>query len=318
METAVCSLCLADDFEVAFEGPDRLCPLSGLFRLVRCRGCGSYYQNPRPDSKELESYYLEDYLAFQAAIDTERSILKRIDRRYGIHKKCRLLLKERPAPGKLLDIGCATGLFLSSMKERGWDVLGIELNEKAAAYAREQLGLDVLTAAFENTSFEPHQFDAVTLWDVLEHLPDPVLTLEKISTILRPGGILIIHLPNPDSREAKTFGPYWVGWDLPRHLNLFTFNGLSGLLKRRGFRIHRLVSATGNYFGLKKSLEWLLEDESSPRSKGQRLLRVLDLLGVLRPSVIPIYPLLNPLRWGSYLTVVAEYPADPSTEAPSC
>ena len=318
METVVCSLCRSDDFEVAFEGPDRLYRQPGLFRLVRCRSCGSYYQNPRPNSEELRSHYPEDYLAFQPAIDTEKSILKKVDRRYGIYKKCRLLLKERPAPGKLLDIGCATGLFLASMKERGWDVRGVELNEKAAAYARDQFGLDVRTGTFENTSFDSHQFDVVTLWDVLEHLTDPVLTLEKISKIIRPGGMLILHLPNPDSREAKTFGPYWVGWDLPRHLNLFSFNRLAGLLKLQGFRICRLGSATGNYFGLKKSLEWLLEDKSTPRSMGHRLLRFLDLLGVLRPAVLPIYPLLNSLRWGSFLTVVAEYHAGPSPEVHLC
>jgi SAM-dependent methyltransferase len=79
-------------------------------------------------------------LAFQKSIEEETAFLKRMDRRYGIYKRCRSVTKVLPGPGKILDIGCATGLFLSGMQDRGWECLGIELNEQAATYARERMG----------------------------------------------------------------------------------------------------------------------------------------------------------------------------------
>ncbi len=93
------------------------------------------------------------------------------------------------------------------MKERGWEALGIELNERAAAYARDRMGLDIITGNFLEADLPNHYFDVISLWDVLEHLPDPLPVLKKISQIIRPGGLLVLNLPNPESWEARRFGP---------------------------------------------------------------------------------------------------------------
>ena len=171
MELTFCNVCKADDFIVLFEGPDRLDNLPGLFRLVRCRRCGLIYLNPRPDRNEIHQFYPEDYLAFQKAIDDDRSFLKRLDRRYGLYKRYRSVIEEQPRSGRILDIGCATGLFLAEMKNRGWETLGIDFSKSASDYARKRMGLEIITGDFLEVNLPAHSFDVISLWDVLEHLP---------------------------------------------------------------------------------------------------------------------------------------------------
>lgn len=309
MESTRCTICAADDFEVVFEGPDWISHLPGLFRMVRCLHCGLYYLNPRPDQKEIHRYYPPDYLAFQKSIEEETAFLKRMDRRYGIYKRCRSVTNVLPGPGRILDIGCATGLFLSGMKERGWEVLGIELNEQAAAYARERMGLDIITGNFLETDLPNHYFDVISLWDVLEHLPDPLPVLKKISKIIRPGGLLVLNLPNPESWEAKRFGPLWIGWDLPRHLNLFPLPLLSALLEKVGFNRPKVKSLTGNFFVFKFSLGLLLNEKISQRPAALKIFRLLLNSPLLRLIAFPVYALSDPVKLGSCIALFSRFEA---------
>jgi SAM-dependent methyltransferase len=309
MESTRCPICAADDFGVVFEGPDWISRLPGLFRMVRCLHCGLYYLNPRPDQKEIHRYYPHDYLAFQKSIEEETAFLKRMDRRYGIYKRCRSVTKVLPGPGKILDIGCATGLFLSGMQDRGWECLGIELNEQAATYARERMGLDIITGNFLEADLPDHYFDVISLWDVLEHLPDPLPVLEKISKIIRPGGLLVLNLPNPESWEAKRFGPLWIGWDLPRHLNLFPLPLLTSLLRTHGFGRPQVKSLTGNFFVFKFSLGLLLNEKISQRPAASKILRSLLNSPVSRLVAFPVYALADPLKLGSCLALFFRFEA---------
>jgi len=307
MEATRCTICAADDFEVVFEGPDWISHLPGLFRMVRCLHCGLYYLNPRPDQKEIHRYYPQDYLAFQKSIEEETAFLKRMDRRYGIYKRCRSVTKVLPGPGRILDIGCATGLFLSGMKERGWEVLGIELNEQAAAYARERMGLDIITGNFLEADLPNHYFDVISLWDVLEHLPDPLPVLKKISQIIRPGGLLVLNLPNPESWEARRFGPLWIGWDLPRHLNLFPLPLLSSLLEKVGFNRPKVKSLTGNFFVFKFSLGLFLSERIPQRPVALKIFRFLLNSPLSRLVAFPVYALSDPLKLGSCLALFSRF-----------
>jgi SAM-dependent methyltransferase len=307
MESTRCTICAADDFEVVFEGPDWISHLPGLFRMVRCLHCGLYYLNPRPDQKEIHRYYPHDYLAFQKSIEEETAFLKRMDRRYGIYKRCRAVTKVLPGPGRILDIGCATGLFLSGMKERGWEVLGIELNEQAAAYARERMGLDIIIGNFLEADLPKRYFDVISLWDVLEHLPDPLSVLKKISKIIRPGGLLVLNLPNPESWEAKRFGPLWIGWDLPRHFNLFPLPLLGSLLKEFGFTRPKVRSLTGNYFVLKFSLGLFLNEKIPHRPTALKIFRLLLNSPLLRLVAFPVYRLSDPDKLGSCLALFSRF-----------
>jgi SAM-dependent methyltransferase len=312
VETVNCNLCGANDSELMLEGRDRLYGIKGRFRLVRCRHCELIYLNPRPGSDEMARYYPSDYIAYYRAIEDEPSFLRRLDRRYGLHKRCREVIRRAGGPGDLLDVGCATGVFLDGMRQRGWNVTGVEVNVKAAQYARERLGLEVFIGELEEAGYPDASFDVVTLWDVLEHVRDPRRMLGEIARVLRcpehvegrPGGLLVLSLPNPDCLEARLFGPYWAGWDVPRHLYIFSRPVLGRLLAETGFQIQEVSSFTGLYHAFVLSTQlWLAE-----RLANQRLQRLI--LGVMRswPArllTLPWYAMAGRCNLSSYMTVFA-------------
>ena len=304
METVNCNLCGANDSELVLEGRDRLYGIEGTFPLVRCRHCGLIYLNPRPGPDDMARYYPSDYIAYYNAIEDEPSFLRRLDRRYGLHKRCREVIRRAGGPGRLLDVGCATGVFLEGMRQRGWTVAGVELNAEAARYARERSGLEVFVGELEEAGYPDASFDVVTLWDVLEHVRDPRETLEEIARILRAGGLLVLSLPNPDCLEARLFGPYWAGWDVPRHLYIFSRSVLEQLLAETGFQIQEVSSFTGRYHAFVLSTQlWLAE-----RLANQRWQRLI--LGAMRswPTrllTLPWYAMAGRWNLSSYMTVFA-------------
>ena len=183
------------------------------------------------------------------------------------------------------------------MKERGWEALGIELNEQAAVYARDRMGLNIITGNFLGADLPSHYFDVITLWDVLEHLPDPLPVLQKLSKIIRPGGLLVLNLPNPESWEARRFGPLWIGWDLPRHLNLFPLPLLSSLLEKVGFNHPTIKSLTGNFFVFKFSLGLLLDEKISKWPASSKVLKILLNSPLSRLAAFPLCPVQILLSW---------------------
>jgi len=304
METVNCNLCGADDSELVLEGKDRLHGIEGTFRLVRCRHCGLIYLNPRPEPDEMARYYPSDYIAYYRAIEDEPSFSRRLDRRYGLHKRCREVIRRASEPGHLLDVGCATGVFLDGMCQRGWTVTGVEVNAKAAQYARERLGLEVFVGELEDAGYPDASFDVITLWDVLEHVPDPRRTLGEISRILRPSGLLVLSLPNPDCLEARLFGPYWAGWDVPRHLYIFSRSVLERLLAETGFQIQEVSSFTGLYHAFVLSTQlWLAERLASQRLR-QLILAVMRSWPA-RLLTLPWYAVAGRWNLSSYMTVFA-------------
>lgn len=304
METISCNLCGANDSELVLEGKDRLYGIEGMFPLVRCRHCGLIYLNPRPGLDEMARYYPSDYIAYYRAIEDEPSFLRRLDRRYGLHKRCREVIRRAGGPGRLLDVGCATGVFLDGMRLRGWTVTGVEINAKAAQYARERLGLEVFVGELEEAGYPDASFDVITLWDVLEHVRDPRWTLEEIGRILRPEGLLVLSLPNPDCLEARFFGPYWAGWDVPRHLYIFSLPVLERLLAETGFQIQEVSSFTGRYHVLVLSTQlWLAEHLASQRLR-QLVLAVMRSWPA-RVLALPWYALADRWNQSSIMTVFA-------------
>jgi 2-polyprenyl-3-methyl-5-hydroxy-6-metoxy-1,4-benzoquinol methylase len=138
-----------------------------------------------------------------------------------------LLKKIAAKPGRLLDAGCASGSFLCEAREAGWSVAGVEPSEVLYMKAREALGTDaeLHCTTLESARFAPASFDAVTLWDVLEHVPDPVAFMGICASILRPGGKVIVNVPDLDSLEARVLGKKWPLL-LAEHLNYFTRHSL--------------------------------------------------------------------------------------------
>ncbi|MBC8163220.1 MAG: class I SAM-dependent methyltransferase [Roseiflexaceae bacterium] len=289
-EHADCPICERNSAAPLLSGPDLLHPSPQQFQLVSCQHCGHIYQNPRPRPEVIGRYYPPDYAPFQTAIADEPRWWRRVERRIGRAKLCRAVHSYAGGPGHLLDIGCATGLFLDGMRRLGWGVAGVEPSPGAAAYARERFGLQVFQGTVETANLAPASFDAVTLWDVLEHVPEPRMLFAEVQRILRPGGVLVISLPNPDSLEARLLKQHWLGWDLPRHLNLFKPALLKPQLARYGLQVEAMRSFIYGYATLVMSLEQKL--------KGQRfapLARMLLRSLPLRLATLPYYN--GPANW---------------------
>ncbi len=232
MEWTNCNLCGSDRTELYREGHDRQLGGSERFCLVRCLQCGLIYLNPRPCRDEIARYYPADYEPFTRLSRHQGGRLARWSYRRYLDKRCARLPK---IPGHLLDVGCATGDFLARAREHGWQVQGVEPSQAAAEAARRQYDLDVFAGDLSQAHFPDGHFDAVTMWDVLEHVYDPRAELSEIHRIVKAGGLLLIELPNMHSFDAALFGPYWIGLDMPRHLHLFPPAALDALLEQTGF-----------------------------------------------------------------------------------
>ena len=247
MEDVVCSLCGKKQASLYLEQTDRFG--SQQFTFKRCLNCGLIYLNPRPTMNEISYYYPDVYEAFSeinTATVPEKSHIAR-----SLKKQMGIIEAYTTKPGKLLDVGCAKGNFLIFAKTQGWQVTGIEPHAPSAFVAREKYGLNVLTGTLEPTTFPSCTFDVITLWDVLEHLPNPKTTLRTAKKILRPDGIIVFSIPNLYSFDRFLFRSYWIGWDPPRHFTLFTEKTLTILLDEVGFQLldsHCITGGKGTFF----------------------------------------------------------------------
>lgn len=172
-----------------------------------------------------EAAYLEEEEGQRA---TARRVLERVER----HAR----------RGSLVDLGCWLGFLVSEAQRRGWKARGVEPSRFASEYARETLGLDVATATLDSADLPQGSFSAVTMNDVIEHLPDPGEALDRIHGLLAPDGVLYMAIPDAGSRVARALGKRW--WSvIPTHVQYFTRNSVRELLGRHGFTIEWIGTA---------------------------------------------------------------------------
>jgi 2-polyprenyl-3-methyl-5-hydroxy-6-metoxy-1,4-benzoquinol methylase len=299
-----CNLCGGQTTRILFTGSDRLHGGEEQFSLFECQTCGLIYLNPRPGYAEIDQYYPADYQPFLKAIADEPTPFKRMDRRYGLHKRCSEVIKRAGHSGRVLDIGCATGIFLEGMRDRGWQPEGVELSAFAASYARERFGLTVFSGTLEQANYPDNQFDLATMWDVLEHVPDPAGTLAEINRILKPGGWLVLSLPNPLAWERYWFSQYWAGWDVPRHFQLFTPEVLERYLQQAGLKMVEITSFTGRHGVLVLSIQMWLTSKKVPDRTKHLLLALIKSLPA-RVFTYPFYAVADALNRSSIMVVFA-------------
>ncbi len=248
MENVACNLCGADDATEFAVVPDLLLDRQDVrARLVRCNACGLVYQNPRPSPDEMGAHYPPSYELYADHRRNAPRGMLRAAYDYGMRKRCRLVTGQVKA-GRLLDVGCAIGTFLVAMRNcPGWEVAGVEVDGDTVVAARSQYNLDVFHGTLEEAQFPTAAFDAVTLWDVLEHVHDPNSTLSEVRRVLRPGGVLALRVPNMQSWDARVFGKWWSGIESPRHLFLYTPETLTNTLISNGFDLPSLTTSIGAY-----------------------------------------------------------------------
>ncbi len=302
MERCVCPLCGQDRSEFYRAGRDRAHGTPGQFQLVRCRDCRLVYLCPRPTEDEIGNLYPPDYGPHQV-VRGRLGLLQRIDVGYGMSKRARFVERHANRGGNALDVGCGTGEFLLELRDRGWNVTGQEVNGNAAGIAIGA-GLAVRACPLDRCGFEAESFDLVTLWDVVEHLPDPVSTLREIRRILKPSGRLVLSTPDLGSLDSRLFAGWWHGLEIPRHLVLFGPETIRHALQRAGFEMVERKYISGSYHVRLLSVQALLHDLQVPEPM-RRTLLVLAGLPLWRLAIWPISRLLERAGIGPVMTIVA-------------
>jgi len=258
MQSVVCPLCGSTAFRPRFQGQDRLLGHPGIFPIVDCLQCGLSYASPRPIN--IAPFYKGNYGPHQSTRPLQQDDVSVQD---GLPKLYYDVVKQATPlrHGRLLDIGCGAGNFLVAMQKLGWQVRGYEPDPQAATQANQRLAPEdsppVLTAADLDGAFADESFDLITLWHVIEHVPNPVQTLATVRRMLKPGGVCIVQTPRLDSLEGRIFGQYFCGLDAPRHLCIFTRKTLSLAFEKAGWDFPIAYPAPSYLFFRLSVLFWL-------------------------------------------------------------
>lgn len=212
---------------------------NGSWSYVKCGACDELSLDPMPSEEELTAYYNENYAVSREGYErgTERNappILKELAERI-------------PSRGKLLEVGCSYGYFLQKAQADGWETTGIELDERAAEYAKAELGLAVRSGTLEGeiASLEP-SYDAIVSFHVIEHVRDPIHFLRLCRGLLRDKGVVVLKTPNVASWIARRAGAHWQWLSPPAHIHLFSPSSLGVVLKRTGFKVEEMWSQRGD------------------------------------------------------------------------
>jgi 2-polyprenyl-3-methyl-5-hydroxy-6-metoxy-1,4-benzoquinol methylase len=209
------------------------------FSIRECVSCGFNFTNPRPNERQLGNYYeSEDYVSHSNTSKGLINFTYQIVRKYTLRSKLNLI-NSLSTKGNILDIGCGTGEFLNICKENKWNTTGIEPSNKGRNQAIQNYALQVYDEAGIN-KLEKNKFDVITMWHVLEHVPQLQQRIEEIKTLLKKGGTLVIAVPNRMSYDAKLYKENWAGYDVPRHLYHFSPQDITNLFEKHSFKIQKI------------------------------------------------------------------------------
>ena len=204
------------------------------FAIQQCSQCSFRLTNPRPDASEIGSYYKSDqYISHNDEGGGLISSVYRGVRSYTLKQKLRLINRLNDGPGRLLDVGCGTGAFLETVKTGKWTVVGMEPDANARLISAQKINGTIAPDLMSVATDEP--FDVITLWHVLEHIPDLANTIQLLNRLITSTGAVVIAVPNSDSYDAKFYQQHWAAYDVPRHLHHFTPTTIEPLFRKHGF-----------------------------------------------------------------------------------
>lgn len=267
--------------------------------LVRCERCGIVFTDPRPSREAIHGLFDEQYQFYRRAAggampdpgSVELRVRPFVDR-------ARRLSEIAGRPGRLLDIGCGDGYFLTAATRLGWTCCGVERNEASVAHARA-LGHDVRVGSIESAAeLAPGAFDAVTMWGVLQLAYDPASALTSARSLLAKGGLLALGLSNFESLDRRLFRGRWWGLGLPRHLYHFDTHSIQRLLTQCGFRIVQIVL---------DAPEWVAVENANTllgiRMRPSRVQRVMRL--AVKTSLRALYLITRRSRFAPVMEIYA-------------
>jgi SAM-dependent methyltransferase len=221
-------------------GQPRECFERDGFHVVECMSCGLMYVGEHPGDIDFSALYDEQYYKGGHRGVFEDYVGQATARRALARRRLWTLRGTMPR-GRLLDVGCAAGFFLVEAKAR-YDVKGVEFSEFSSAFAREEFGLDVCTGTLESAAFAAGSFDLVTLWDVIEHVPDPCSVLTEVTRVLAPNGRVVLTTGDIGSDYARARGADWHLITPPWHMYFFSQATMGTLAKRAGLRIEHVAT----------------------------------------------------------------------------
>jgi 2-polyprenyl-3-methyl-5-hydroxy-6-metoxy-1,4-benzoquinol methylase len=318
-----CDLCGSRDHEFVFTNNDRMFPdIKGEYKLYECKTCGLSFLN-QPSPEVLEKHYSAGYSVYSDSEGTNhsRKIFTLIETLYhyiqlnkdisGFSRVLKFLFSPLSnyfrtvkviEKGKYLDVGCGIGYFPLVMKYLGMEPHGVE----PAAFDQElskYYSLNILNSTLEDAKYENDYFDVISLNHVLEHVPNPSVTIEELYRILKPGGYLIIAVPLKDSLASKIFGKFWAQLDTPRHLHLFSTEILKQYARKYNFDIMKIRYNSEPRYQIIGSLMYFWESFSGKKSN-----RMLVHNLYLNLMLIPFTSMLNLLKLGDQCEIILKKP----------
>lgn len=217
------------------------------FDIVRCTKCNLEYTDYAPTAQELKNTYGEQYLTSKGKGTSyfdyllEEDVMTR-----NAKKRLAEIEKVKPLGGSILDVGCATGFFLSTTCPK-WSPHGVELSEASSSYARDRYGIKVTTGTLKQASYQDDYLDVITMWDVIEHLAHPLEELLEANRILKQDGLLVLTTGDVNSLFARICGQAWHLYNPPQHLSFFSEKTIRLLLKKGGFYV-RTIRREGSLY----------------------------------------------------------------------
>ncbi len=224
-ETSTCPVCQHVSFVPVI--------VKNGYAHVRCLRCQAIFVQPMPSPEQLNAHY-QNPAYFQGETDQGYRNYADMHRALRPHflRRLKRLERELGRPGRLLDYGCADGYFLQLARTEGWDIAGLELSATMREQASQALAVPIAASL---DGLREDVFDAITLWEVIEHLPQPAATLERLRSHLRPKGVLMLSTPNAGHWQVQREPDQWRGFRPPSHLVLFEAHALNLALARAGF-----------------------------------------------------------------------------------
>lgn len=194
--------------------------------------------HPQPSLEKLGKYYeSEDYISHT---DNKRSLFEKLYhfiKSIALKNKLHLINSFQPNKGKILDIGAGTGDFLSVAKNDGWQTTGVEPSDRAKSIAKNK-GVSFVE---ETSELENHSFDVISMWHVLEHVPDLGKQIKELKRLLKPTGTLIIAVPNFKSFDAQHYGKFWAAYDVPIHFWHFSKTAIKLLFEKEEMKLEKVL-----------------------------------------------------------------------------
>ncbi|HEX2533511.1 MAG TPA: class I SAM-dependent methyltransferase [Chitinophagaceae bacterium] len=208
------------------------------FVIWQCAECTLRFTQDAPDEASIGRYYQsDDYISHTHTSPGLIGTLYEKVRSFTLGQKAALIRRHtQKEKGRILDIGCGTGAFLNAMQQKGWTVTGVEPDAGARARARSLFGIEAAEPAALR-GLPRGQFDAITLWHVLEHVHTLHPYLELLKSLLAPGGVIVIAVPNYTARDAAAYRLEWAAYDVPRHLYHFSPRSMQVLARRHGLAV---------------------------------------------------------------------------------